>query len=242
MFLNPYFSSNNHQFQFTRQQASHFAKKVAGDFNPIHDEDNRRFCVPGDLLFAVLLKKEGISQNMKFKFSGMVGEETPLHIENTQGQESAVVDENGKEYLHMSRDGEVSHNDAFIEHFVTSYARFSGMNFPHLLVPLMKDKNVMINCDRPLIMYESMEATFTHLDLTHPTVELSHTTFDVDGKRGLVTLHFNFINHDQIVGQGTKRLVVSGLRPYDDNAIDNLVARFHELKNAFQARIAGQAA
>ncbi|MCE7626950.1 DUF3581 family protein, partial [Vibrio fluvialis] len=29
MFLAPYFSSQEHQFQFTREQASHFAKKVA---------------------------------------------------------------------------------------------------------------------------------------------------------------------------------------------------------------------
>ncbi|MDW6003814.1 DUF3581 domain-containing protein [Vibrio mangrovi] len=242
MFLTPYFSSNNHQFQFTRQQASHFAKKVAGDFNPIHNEDSKRFCVPGDLLFAVLLKKEGISQKMRFQFSGMVGDGTPLHIENTQGQESAVVDENGKEYLHMNRDGDVSHNEAFIEHFVTSYARFSGMNFPHVLVPLMKDKEVMINCERPLVMYESMEVEFTHLDLTHPEVDLSHTTFDVDGKRGQVTLYFNFRDNDQIVGRGTKRLVVSGLRPYDNSAIENLVDRFHELKNAFQEQLAGEAA
>ena len=58
MFLTPYFSTEDNQFQFTREQASHFAKKVAADFNPIHDEDNKRFCVPGDLLFAVLLQKE----------------------------------------------------------------------------------------------------------------------------------------------------------------------------------------
>lgn len=50
MFLTPYFSTEDNQFQFTREQASHFAKKVAADFNPIHDEDNKRFCVPGDLL------------------------------------------------------------------------------------------------------------------------------------------------------------------------------------------------
>ncbi|WP_347564357.1 DUF3581 family protein, partial [Vibrio parahaemolyticus] len=34
MFLTPYFSNTNHQFQFTREQASHFAKRVAGDYNP----------------------------------------------------------------------------------------------------------------------------------------------------------------------------------------------------------------
>ncbi len=50
MFLTPYFSTEDNQFQFTvNKQAT---KKVAGDFNPIHDEDNKRFCVPGDLLFG----------------------------------------------------------------------------------------------------------------------------------------------------------------------------------------------
>ncbi|MEF1306392.1 DUF3581 family protein, partial [Vibrio owensii] len=115
MFLTPYFSNTNHQFQFTREQASHFAKRVAGDYNPIHDEDNKRFCVPGDLLFAVLLSKEGVSQKMRFDFSGMVNDGVALHIENKCEKESAVVDEAGKEYLHMSREGETNQDPAFIE-------------------------------------------------------------------------------------------------------------------------------
>ncbi len=36
--------------------------RVVDDFNPIHDEDNKRFCVPGDLLFSVLLANVGLSQ------------------------------------------------------------------------------------------------------------------------------------------------------------------------------------
>ncbi|WP_337246713.1 DUF3581 family protein, partial [Klebsiella pneumoniae] len=85
------------------------------------------FCVPGDLLFAVLLSKEGISQKMRFRFSGMVNDGIELHIENKCEKESAVVDEAGKEYLHMSREGETNHNPAFIEHVVTNYVQFSGM-------------------------------------------------------------------------------------------------------------------
>ncbi len=54
MFLDTYYSDKNGEFSFTREQASNFAKRIAGDFNPIHDEDNKRFCVPGDLLFSVL--------------------------------------------------------------------------------------------------------------------------------------------------------------------------------------------
>lgn len=241
MFLAPYFSQDNNQFQFTRQQASHFAKKVAGDFNPIHDEDNKRFCVPGDLLFAVLLSKEGVSQKMRFDFSGMVNNGVALSIENKCEKESAVVDEKSKEYLHMSREGEVNRNPEFIEHVVTSYVQFSGMNFPHIMVPLMEEQQMMINCQRPLVIYESMEVEFSRLDLTHPEVEFSGATFDVDGKRGLVTLNFTFKEDGQVVGKGLKRMVASGLKPYDQEAVDDLVERFHARKEAFLAEFANAA-
>ncbi len=236
MFLTPYFSNNNHQFQFTREQASHFAKRVAGDYNPIHDEDNKRFCVPGDLLFAVLLSKEGISQKMRFRFSGMVNDGIELHIENKCEKESAVVDEAGKEYLHMSREGKTNHNPAFIEHVVTNYVQFSGMNFPHIMVPLMEEKQMMINCQRPLVIYESMEVEFSRLDLTHPEVDFTGATFDVDGKRGVVTLNFAFKEDGEVVGKGIKRMVASGLKPYVQEAVDDLVHRFNERKDAFLAK------
>lgn len=241
MFLTPYFSQDNNQFQFTRQQASHFAKKVAGDFNPIHDEDSKRFCVPGDLLFAVLLSKEGISQKMRFDFSGMVSNGVALSVENKCEKESAVVDEKSKEYLHMSREGEVNHNPEFIEHVVTSYVQFSGMNFPHIMVPLMEEQQMMINCQRPLVIYESMEVEFSRLDLTHPEVEFSGATFDVDGKRGVVTLNFTFKEDGEVVGKGLKRMVASGLKPYDQEAVDDLVERFHARKEAFLAEFANAA-
>ncbi|MCW8332942.1 DUF3581 domain-containing protein [Vibrio paucivorans] len=238
MFLTPYFSTQDNQFQFTREQASHFAKKVAGDYNPIHDEDNKRFCVPGDLLFAVLLQKEGISQKMRFDFSGMVNDGIALSIENKCEKESSVVDANGKEYLHMSREGETSHNAAFIEHVVTNYVQFSGMNFPHIMVPLMEEQQMMINCQRPLVIYESMEVEFDRLDLTHPEVDFLGATFDVEGKRGVVTLNFAFKEGDEVVGKGVKRMVASGLKPYDQESVDDLVNRFNARKDLFLAKVA----
>ncbi|EJK2114348.1 hypothetical protein BOO29_09035 [Vibrio navarrensis] len=241
MFLAPYFSSNQRQFQFTREQASHFAKKVAGDFNPIHDEDSKRFCVPGDLLFAVLLRKEGVSQKMRFDFSGMVSDGVALHIENKCEKESAVVDAAGKEYLHMQREGQVNHNPEFIEHVVTNYVQFSGMNFPHIMVPLMEEQQMMINCQRPLVIYESMEVEFSRLDLTHPEVEFTGATFDVDGKRGVVTMNFAFKEEGEVVGHGIKRMVASGLKPYDQEAVDDLVNRFHLRKEEFLQRFAAAA-
>ncbi|MGX9415926.1 DUF3581 domain-containing protein [Vibrio sp. RC27] len=242
MYLTPYFSSNSETFQFTRQQASHFAKKVAGDFNPIHDEDNKRFCVPGDLLFAVLLQKEGVSQKMRFNFSGMVSDGIELHIENKCDKESAVVDKNGKEYLHMNREGEISHDLDFIEHVVTSYVKFSAMNFPHIMVPLMEEQQVMINCDRPLVIYESMEVEFDRLDLKHPEVDYTGSKFEVTGKRGVVTMNFDFKEDGVVIGKGLKRLVVSGLKPYCSDAVDDLVDHFNQRKAYFLALFEEQAA
>jgi len=235
MFLTPYFSSQEHTFEFTRQQASHFAKKVAGDFNPIHDEDSKRFCVPGDLLFAVLLQKEGISQKMSFRFAGMVSDGVALSIAEQGEGESALVDQAGKEYLRMGHQGEVSHNQEFIEHVVTNYVRFSGKNFPHIMVPLMEEQQMMINTQRPLVMYESMDVEFSRLDLTHPEVEYTGATFDVNGKRGVITLNFAFKEDGVVVGTGAKRMVASGLKPYVQSEVDELVERFNNRKEAFIA-------
>ena len=233
MFLTPYVSTTNDHFEFTRQQASHFAKIVAGDFNPIHDEDAKRFCVPGDLLFAVLLQKEGISQKMRFEFSGMVADGTPLSVSKKCDTESSLVDSNNKEYLLMIREGAISHDQAFIEHVVTNYVQFSGMNFPHIMVPLMQEQQMMINCQRPLVIYESMEVEFARIDLKHPEVEFTGATFDVEGKRGLVTLNFSFTEDGEVVGKGMKRMVATGLKPYSDEAVADLVERFNQRKADF---------
>ena len=115
MFLTPYFSKQDKQFEFTRRQASHFAKKVAADFNPIHDEDSRRFCVPGDLLFSVILSQAAIHKEMTFTFSGMVSNNVELTFPSELMGQCAVIDANNKEYLRIAASGESSTNPQFIK-------------------------------------------------------------------------------------------------------------------------------
>ncbi|MBD1575692.1 MULTISPECIES: DUF3581 domain-containing protein [Vibrio] len=235
MFLKPYVSTEGNTFEFTRDQASKFAKRVAGDFNPIHDEDSKRFCIPGDLLFAVLLQKKGISEKMSFRFSGMVADGVPLHIEETTANEIALLDDKGKEYLHMHHEGKVCNNDVFIEHVVTNYVQFSGRNFPHIMVPLMEEQQQMFNCKRPLVIYESMDIEFSRLDLTHPEVEFSGASFDVSGKRGIVTLNFAFKEQGEVVGRGVKRMIASGLKPFCSEELNYFVDIFNKRKEAYLA-------
>jgi hypothetical protein len=51
-----------------------------------------------------------------------------------------------------------------------------------------------------------------------------------DGKRGNVSLDYRLMSRGQEVGQVTKKLVVSGLRDYDAQAMDAVVEQFYRLK------------
>ncbi len=235
MQLATYYAEQADKITFTRQQASAFAKGVAGDFNPIHDEENKRFCVPGDLLFSVVLHKAGLSQHMHVNFSGMVADNIPLHFESEEQNTLVVKDEKGKAYLSVERSGETSTDQALIGHVIRRYVEFSGQTFPHILVPLMAQHEVMINPARPLVIYESMTIDIKRFDISAPELQLASSTLDVDGKRGTVRLGFNLVSDGEIVGQGEKQLVLSGLRPYDHDKIDQLAQDYATRKAAYQS-------
>ncbi|WP_341503856.1 DUF3581 family protein [Gallaecimonas sp. GXIMD4217] len=220
-------------FTFSRRQASDFAKQVADDFNPIHNEDAKRFCVPGDLLFSFLLSRVGLHQKMQCTFSGMVGGDLALRLDEAEN-EVRILDEAGKEYLDVRFEGERSQDMALIEHLVRRYVRFSGQNFPHILGPLMEKHQVMVNPARPLVMYQSMAVSLERLDLKAPEVVLSGAELEVVGKRGNVTLYFNFVEDDLVVGTGEKQMVLSGLVPFDQAGMDGMVALYHSLKAQYQ--------
>ncbi len=229
MFLKDFVSQVEPGFAFSRRQASAFAKEVADDYNPIHNEDAKRFCVPGDLLFAYVLSQVGLHQKMRCTFSGMVGGDVPLHLEHLDN-EVRILDGGGKQYLDVCFDGQASGDLVLIEELVRRYVRFSGQNFPHILGPLLQEQNVMVNPARPLVMYQSMAVDLKRLDLVAPQVELSGAELAVVGKRGNVRLRFNFVENGDIVGTGEKEMVVSGMVPYDQAGMDSMISLYHSLK------------
>jgi hypothetical protein len=234
MYLNEFHTEENQAFQFTRQQASEFAKTIAADFNPIHDVDNKRFCVPGDLLFALMLHKNGLSQKLSVNFAGMVNESTQLKITDESNGIAKLTDANEKVYLEMEHSGLVSTDQALIERVVKSYVAFSGMNFPHIMVPLMREQGKMINIARPLVMYQNMEVEFEHLNIRDPKVNFTGATMEVNGKRANVTLNFDFVENGQHVGHGVKNMVMSGLVDFDENGLQLLVDKFNQLKKQYK--------
>jgi hypothetical protein len=229
MFLKEYYDDQEGSICITAEQASMFAKEVAHDFNPLHDVDAKRFCVPGDLLFSLVLEKYGLSQNMHFTFSGMVGHGVLLNFPVTDAENIDVTDKQGKTYLQIERAGQITRQQDLIETLIRDYVAFSGQNFPYVLVPLLAKENVMFNIDRPLVIYESMTLTFAHLDFHNPRIEMLEPKMEVNGKRATAYLYFQILADNDVVGTGFKKLTVSGLRDYEAEPmrifVDDYLAR-----------------
>jgi hypothetical protein len=234
MFLSPFVQQSADEFSFSAAQASRFAKQIAMDFNPIHDEDSKRFCVPGDLLFAYLLSQYGLTESLSCRFEGMVSANVLLHC--VQAEETVqIADQNGKVYLSLRQTGERHNKCQFIEQLVKDYVRFSGMNFPHILQPLMKQHQLMINPQRPLVIYQSMTLEFNRFSDNCPTLHLSSSELAIDGKRGNVLLQFELRDGQEVVGKGEKRMILSNLVPYDEAQMQAMVDFYNERKNSLVA-------
>ena len=233
MFLSTYFKKENQSVTITPAQASDFAKSIAQDFNPIHDVGAKRFCVPGDLLFALVLNQYGLSQKMTFNFAGMVGDGVQLQLPDDVAEDFAIRDNKDKCYLEVHRSGDVRYCETQIESFIRKYVAFSGLNFMHILVPMMKQHQMMINPARPLVIYESMSFDLTTLDFTEVSLKLIEQDLQIEGKRGDVTLTFELLSGDTVVGTGVKTLVMSGLRPYEDEPAQQMFDAYESRRLAF---------
>ncbi|MDX1267991.1 MAG: DUF3581 family protein [Oceanisphaera sp.] len=228
MLFDPFFETAGEHIVISAQQASRFAKTIAGDFNPIHDADAKRFCVPGDLLFSLVLYRYGLSQQMDFTFQGMVGADVPLYFPNTNADAFEITDDQGKAYLQVQRRGATSNDPAVIESLTRRYVAFSGQNFPHVLQPLLAEQQVMFNPQRPLVIYQRMGFKLQTLVFDQLDLRPDRATLDVQGKRGDVRLAFQFTDGERIIGEGDKTLIISSLRPYDDAAMQQVIADYQQ--------------
>lgn len=229
MWLNDFYQQTGQEFNFTRAQASRFAKQIADDFNPLHDIDAKRFCVPGDLLFALTLAKHGLAQTLDFRFLDMVQDGVDLHFSQS-GDLISVVNADDKACMSVTCAGDRLLNASLSEQLARAYVAFSGHTFPHILVPLWREHQVMVNPARPMVIYQSMHLQFDRLDIANLQLEAAGSSMTVDGKRGLVTVSFVFKDGDQIVGRGEKSLVLSGLRAFDEADVQGIVDTYDERK------------
>jgi len=233
MFIEKYCPLDGEHISFTRQQGSDFAKQVADDFNPLHNIEAKRFCVPGDLLFSVIIAKAGLHKEMSFNFSGMVNDGIALTFPNEINESFDVNDDKGKTYLSVEASGEKTHCPSLINALTKAYVDFSGHTFPDILVKLMTENNVMINPARPMVMYQCMKINLERLDIKTLSLKLAQTSLSIEGKRGDAWLEFDLISEGEIVGHGKKHMLLSGLREYCQDNVDDMVEQYKNSKKQY---------
>lgn len=220
--------------KFSQSQASQFAKGVAGDFNPIHDVGGKRFCVPGDLLFATLLNHYGVYQQLHVDLEALVSADVEVSLPAELSAENEFRDSNDRLLLSLNVSGDSTDDQSFVADLVMQYVRFSGKTFPDVLVELMREHDVMINPARPLVIYKDMSLELDRLQGDELSLSLDEATMDVDGKKGKVCLRFIIKNGDSIIGRGKKNMLLSGLRPFEQQAMDEIVNQYAEWKSAYK--------
>ena len=234
MFIEKYCPISADKISFTREQGSNFAKQVANDFNPLHNFDAKRFCVPGDLLFSIIIAKSGLHKKMTFDFSGMVNDNVSLTFPQSIDNSFDIKDEKDKTCLSVSVSGESTHNSKLINALTKAYVDFSGHTFPDILVKLMFENSVMINPTRPMVMYQSMSIDLHTLDAESVTLKLAKTSLSIEGKRGDAWLEFDLLSNGEVIGHGKKHMLLSGLRSYEQESIDAMVNQYRESKASYQ--------
>ena len=236
MNVTDYCTLDDASVRFDETRASAFAKGVAGDFNPIHDPGSKRFCVPGDLLFGVMLTRYGAFEGTGMRLAGMLDADVPLALPTMAAGAVHVADPRGREVLSFFGEGRRFDDAAFVARLALEYVRFSGRTFPEILVPLMRDADVMINPARPLVIYKDMALRVARESVGELRLAPAGAELSVTGKKGVARL--SFVLEDERggelgpVGEGEKNLVLSGLRPWDAAAMDEVVAAYEARRAA----------
>lgn len=232
--LSTFWSVDGDRLLISPEQGSRFAKEIAGDWNPLHDVGARRYCVPGDLLFAVVLHCYGLREQMRFRFEGMLGEGQSLRLPSGFDREGDAVqlvltDASDKPCLSVDANGRLSADASAADAFTRRYVAFSGQNFPHFLQPLMAEQGVMFNLERPLVIYDSMAFTLhAPVPASGLDMALSGRRLDVDGRRAVATLEFAISADGVQIGDGVKRLLIGGLQPYDGDRVQGFIDAYRE--------------
>lgn len=236
--ISSYVTLNGRGVQFKEEQANHFAKGVAGDFNPIHDIGGKRFCVPGDLLFATLLNRYGVYRQLHVDLVALVNADVLVLLPDHLAESNEIRDENDRHLLSLNVSGDSSVEPTFVSNLVEQYVRFSGKTFPDILVELMQKNAVMINPARPLVIYKDMSLSLDKLQGENLSLSLDKATMQVDGKKGKACLRFIIKNNNEIIGRGEKNMLLSGLREYDQAAMDDIVSQYTLWKSEYEQSVA----
>ena len=225
--LSAFYYQDGERLRVSADQGSRFAKQVAGDHNPLHDVEAPRFCVPGDLLFALISHRYGLSRRFALSFKGMLRADTPLVFPPRSGSEFTIAGDDGREYVRVTHETPLPSDEAARLALIRAYVGCSGETFPDRLCPLLAEAGVMFNPQRPFLVYDSMALDLERAPGANVAVVPQDASLTVNGKRADVQFDYRIVDGDGVIGHAAKWMVVSGLRAYDDDTMTAVIDAYH---------------
>ena len=73
-----------------------------------------------------------------------------------------------------------------------------------------------------------MTLQLSNLDFSHPSLSLSNSELDISEKRGNAYLYFDVFDGTKLIGEGIKHLILSGLTPFDQNKVDQMIHKYND--------------
>jgi len=83
------------------------------------------------------------------------------------------------------------------------------------------------------VMYQSMSIDLDRVDIASPSLRSDDSELSIEGKRGMAVLSFLVLDGETPVGRGEKRILLSGLRPYEEAQMVAVVTQYEERKRQF---------
>jgi hypothetical protein len=78
-----------------------------------------------------------------------------------------------------------------------------------------------------------MTLKFKHLNFHKPSLKMLEPKMEVNGKRATAYLYFQITAGEEVVGDGFKKLAVSGLRDYEAEPMEAFVEEYLARKHGY---------
>lgn len=209
----------NDVFRFIPTACSAYARNVAKDFNPIHSHLAKKYCVPGDLIFALITEMHGAHNYMRVDFLNRVGAECKLFFD-TKRIALALLDVDKKLYAELATAGDKSVCPKRLKTVSNVVVSCTSGYFPYKLIDNLREENVMLSIRRSMVMLKSIEVELRNIHSASSLVaKYQSSGLELSGKRGEVKVYFQLFDDDGIsVGFVTKTVLIIGIEKFNDKA------------------------
>lgn len=218
------------KYLVSEKDGSNFAKEVCLDYNPIHDEGNLDFAVPGDLLLSLFVWQNGLPCDGSVAFKKPVKGDLELKIDldgisNSGTDEELVILKNlSSIYLTSIK---------FYKDFMAEYCLLSGSLFPEKLGEVFSDSGLMPGVEKPLVMYSGVDFDLNMDKFSLYDCDLSLNLGEINYKvlrknMMKIGVGVDVLIDDENVGSLTKNLVCFETVPFSEAGLSELVTRYSQ--------------